>query len=180
MRERQGASDQVSARFYAPGYPSWTSIPSCGLQPDGLPRAAVRAVAIDRTRLAQRFIGLVEGFLTPLPAERPKQTPLSSFSLLGDWREKAAYRTGADMKEKTQTSSEPSWLDPRNDRKTPFTDAELNVLADDFIASMADTQAWQNLVTEVGEQRAREVVKQRLAAQDPNSLINWQPDGPLH
>jgi hypothetical protein len=24
------------------------------------------------------------------------------------------------------------------------------------------------------------VVKQRLAAQDANSLINWQPDGPLH
>jgi hypothetical protein len=84
------------------------------------------------------------------------------------------------MKEKTQTSSEPSWLDPRNDRKTPFADAELDVLADDFIARMADTQAWQDLVAEVGEQQAREVVKQRLAAQDANSLINWQPDGPLH
>jgi uncharacterized protein YgfB (UPF0149 family) len=82
------------------------------------------------------------------------------------------------MKEKTQTSSEPSWLDPRNDRKTPFTDAELDVLVDDFIAGMADTQAWQNLVTEFGEQQAREVVKQRLAAQGANSLINRQPDGP--
>ena len=84
------------------------------------------------------------------------------------------------MKEKTQTSSEPSWLDPRNDRKTPCTDAELNVLADDFIARMADTQVWQNLVAEVDEQQAREVVKQRLAGQDANNLINWQPDGPLH
>jgi hypothetical protein len=84
------------------------------------------------------------------------------------------------MKDKTQASSEPSWLDPRNDRKTPFTDAELDVLTDGFIARMADTQAWQELVSEVGEQQAREVVKQRLAAQDANSLINWQPDGPLH
>jgi hypothetical protein len=84
------------------------------------------------------------------------------------------------MKEKTQTSSEPSWLDPGNDRKRPFSDAELDVLADDFIARMVDTQAWQDLVAEVGEQRARELVKQRLAAQDANSLINWQPDGPLH
>jgi hypothetical protein len=84
------------------------------------------------------------------------------------------------MKDKTQASSEPSWLDPRNDRKTPFTDAELDALTDDFIARMADTQAWQELVSEVGEQQAREVVKQRLAAQDANSLINWQPDGPLH
>jgi len=84
------------------------------------------------------------------------------------------------MKEKTQTSSEPSWLDPRNDRNTPFTDAELDVLADDFIARMADTQAWQDLVAEVGEQQARQVVKQRLATQDANSLINWHADGPLH
>ena len=84
------------------------------------------------------------------------------------------------MKEKKQPSSEPAWLDPRNDRKTPFSDAELDVLADDFIARMADTQAWQDLVAEVGEQQAREVVKQLLAAQDANSLINWQPDGPLH
>ena len=84
------------------------------------------------------------------------------------------------MKEKTQTSSEPSWLDPRNDRKTPFTDAELDALAEDFIARMADTQAWQELVAEIGKQQAKEVLKQRLAAQDENSLINWQPDGPLH
>ena len=81
---------------------------------------------------------------------------------------------------KTQATSEPSWLDPRNDRKMPFTDAELDVLADDFIARMADTQAWQDLVAEVGEQQAKEVVKQRLAAQDANSLINWQPVGPSH
>ena len=90
--------------------------------------------------------------------------------------------TGAGHETKTQTSSEPSWLGPRNDRKTPFTDAELDVLvlADDFIARMADTQAWQDLVAEVGEQQAREVVKQRLAAEDANSLINRQPDGHLH
>jgi hypothetical protein len=96
------------------------------------------------------------------------------------WRLTCRTELEQDMKEKTQTTSEPSWLDPRNDRKTPFTDAELDALVDDFVARMADTQAWQHLVAEVGEQQAREVVKQRLAAQDANSLINWQPDGPLH
>jgi hypothetical protein len=85
-----------------------------------------------------------------------------------------------DMKDKTQTSVEPSWLDPRNDRKTPYTDSELDVLVDDFVARMADTQAWQNLVAEVGEQQARQVAKGQLAAQDANSLINWQPDGSSH
>ena len=84
------------------------------------------------------------------------------------------------MKEKAQTSCEPSWLDPRNDRKTPFSDAELDVLAEDFIARMEETKAWQDLVAEVGELKAREVLKQRLAAQDANNLINWQLHGPLH
>ena len=84
------------------------------------------------------------------------------------------------MYKKIETSSEPSWLDPRNDRKTPFTDAELEILANDFIAVMADTPAWQNLVAEVGERQAREVAKKRLATQDANSPLNWQPDGPLH
>ena len=59
------------------------------------------------------------------------------------------------MKEKSKTSVEPSWLDPRNDRKTPYTDAELDVFVDDFIARQAATEAWQNLVAEVGEQQAR-------------------------
>jgi hypothetical protein len=84
------------------------------------------------------------------------------------------------MKEKSQASSEPSWLDPCDDRKTPFTDAELDVLADDLIAMMADTRSWQDLLAEIGEKQARHMVKQRLAAQDSNNLINWQPYGPLH
>ena len=84
------------------------------------------------------------------------------------------------MKDKTPTSDQPSWLDPRHDRRTPFTDAELDILADDFIARMADTQAWKELVAEVGEPKARDVLKQRLAAQDANSLINWQLGGSLH
>jgi hypothetical protein len=85
-----------------------------------------------------------------------------------------------EMKARKQPDAEPSLLDARNDRKSPFTDAELDVMTDDFIARMADTQAWQDLVAEVGKEEAREVLKQRLAAQDANSLVNRQPDGPLH
>ena len=84
------------------------------------------------------------------------------------------------MKEKKQLDAEPAWLDPRNDRKTPFSDAELNVLADDFIAGMVAIKAWMDLVADLSEPKARDVLKQRLAAQDANSLINWQPDGPSH
>ena len=84
------------------------------------------------------------------------------------------------MPDKTHPASEPDWLDPVNDRKTPYTDAELDMLAADFIAMNRGTTAWRNLVAEVGEQEAAAVVKQRLAARDPRSLINWEPVGAKH
>jgi hypothetical protein len=84
------------------------------------------------------------------------------------------------MEDKPSKSSEPSRLDPSNDRKTPYSDAELDRLTDDQIAMLADTPAWRDLVADVGSQRAREIVKMRLAGRDPNSLVNWQPCGPVH
>ena len=84
------------------------------------------------------------------------------------------------MEDEASKSSEPTWLDPSNDRKTPYSDAELDRLTDDQMAMLADTPAWRNLVTDVGRQRAREIVKLRLAAPDPNSLVNWQPSGIGH
>ena len=84
------------------------------------------------------------------------------------------------MKKTEKSKLEPSWLDPNNDRKTPYSDAELDVFVEDFIARMADTKAWQDLVRDVGEEQARQILKERMATQDSNSLINWEPDGPLH
>ena len=83
------------------------------------------------------------------------------------------------MKSKDKLATDPPWLDPSNDRKTPYSDAELEVLAEDFIARMSDTTAWKQLVGDVGEEKARQVLKERLAAQDPNNLVNWEPDGLL-
>ena len=69
-------------------------------QANGLPPPHLRC-GNRRTLLAPRLIGLVEEFLTVPPAERPKQTPFFFiFQLLGDWREKAAYRTGAGHERK--------------------------------------------------------------------------------
>ena len=84
------------------------------------------------------------------------------------------------MDDEPSKSSEPPWLDSSNDRKTPYSDAELNRLTDDQIAMLADAPAWRDLVADVGSQRAREIVKLRLAGRDPNSLVNWQPGGLCH
>ena len=84
------------------------------------------------------------------------------------------------MEDEPSTSSEAAWLNAANERKTPYSDAELERLTDDQIALLADTPAWRNLVADVGSQRAREIVRLRLAGRDPNSLVNWLPSGPRH
>ncbi len=77
-------------------------------------------------------------------------------------------------------ASEPDWLNPANDRKVSFTDAELDRLASHFLAMNKDVAVWKDLVEKVGELEAIAVVKQRLAARDSNSLINWHPGGSMH
>ena len=64
---------------------------------------------------------------------------------------------GETMPEKTHPASEPDWLDPVNDRKTPYN---------------RDVPAWRSLIAEVGKQEATAIAKQRLADRDPLSLIN--------
>lgn len=84
------------------------------------------------------------------------------------------------MPSKTKYENEPDWLNPANDRKTPYTDAELDKLASDFLAMNKDVAVWKDLIARVGELEALAVVKQRLAARDPKSLINWSPSGSTH
>lgn len=84
------------------------------------------------------------------------------------------------MSRNTRPTSEPDWLNPANDRKPPFTDAELDMLAADFIAMNRDSAAWRIIVIAVGEQGATAIAKQRLAARDPLILINWKPVGAKH
>jgi hypothetical protein len=84
------------------------------------------------------------------------------------------------MPSKARDDIEPDWLNPANDRKTPYADAELDRLASDFLAMNKDVAVWKALIARVGESKALAVVKQRLAARDPKSLINCHPGGSTH
>lgn len=84
------------------------------------------------------------------------------------------------MSSKARDENEPDWLNPANDRETPYTDAELDRLAADFLAMNKDVAVWKTLITKVGEHEALAVAKERLAARDPRSLINWPPSGSTH
>jgi Protein of unknown function (DUF1186) len=60
---------------------------------EGLPREALKAASARRGEMAPLFLDEIENYLALEPAARAKQTPLFFiFHLLGEWREKVAYR----------------------------------------------------------------------------------------
>jgi hypothetical protein len=60
---------------------------------EGLPREALKAASAQRVEMLPLFLGEIENYLALEPATRAKPTPLFFiFHLLGEWREKAAYR----------------------------------------------------------------------------------------
>ena len=66
------------------------------------------------------------------------------------------------MEDRPWKGSEPSWLNPINDRKAPYSDAELDRLTDDQIAMLADTPAWWTLAASASSRQAREIVILRV------------------
>jgi hypothetical protein len=60
---------------------------------EGLPRDALNAATAQRDEMLPLFLEEIETYLALEPPVRPKQTPLFFiFHLLGEWREKAAYK----------------------------------------------------------------------------------------
>src|ERR1700745_3820795 len=60
---------------------------------DGLPREALKAASAQRVEMLPFFLEEIETYLALEPAGRAMPTPLFFiFHLLGEWREKAAYR----------------------------------------------------------------------------------------
>jgi hypothetical protein len=60
---------------------------------EGLPREALKAASARRVEMFPLFVQEIETYLALEPAARGKPTPLFFiFHLLGEWREKAAYR----------------------------------------------------------------------------------------
>jgi hypothetical protein len=60
---------------------------------EGLPEGALKAASAQRGEMVPLFLEEIEAYLALAPAARAKPTPLFFvFHLLGDWREKAAYR----------------------------------------------------------------------------------------
>ena len=74
---------------------------------------------------------------------------------------------------------EPDWMNPANDRKTPYADEEIELFVDGFILGLDDHE-WLAMKEELGEAKARQKIKAGIIHMDPKNLINITPDGAVH
>ena len=75
---------------------------------------------------------------------------------------------------------EPDWMNPANDRKTPYTEDELEEFAQGFMDSMSDTNAVKSLVKEVGKENAEKIVKKNIKKKHKYNLDNLPPNSTKH
>ena len=75
---------------------------------------------------------------------------------------------------------EPAWLKACNDRKSPYTEAELDRFADDCIAAMNDVPALNAMIESHGIQHTRAYLKAQFRRRDKNNLVNMYLTGRAH
>lgn len=75
-------------------------------------------------------------------------------------------------------TDEPDWVNPANDRKTPYTDEEIELFVDGFILGFEDE--WEDLKLKFGELTARQRNKNGFIANDENNLLNMESDDEVH
>ena len=78
------------------------------------------------------------------------------------------------MSKKKETNFEPDWINPSNDRKTPYSEEELDLFVKGFIDN--HKHQWKNLVSEMGENKAKEKVKDGFRKMDERHISNIDVD----
>ena len=69
---------------------------------------------------------------------------------------------------------EHDWMNPANDRKTPYTDEEIDTFVEDFIRGL-DEQEWLSMTAEYGEDKARKKIRAAIVKLDERNLANITP-----
>jgi hypothetical protein len=84
------------------------------------------------------------------------------------------------MSEKDKgAEQEPDWLDPANDRKTPYTDEEIEIFVEGFILGL-DEPEWSSMKSELGEAKARKKIRAGIIRMDDKNPINLSTKGTTH
>ena len=89
-------------------------------------------------------------------------------------------KTDKNADEHPDDWEEPPWMNPANDRRTPYTEEELELFAEGFIESMSDTEKLKSMIEKEGIDKVKEIVKDGFRKSDEKNLINTIVKGPLH
>ena len=77
------------------------------------------------------------------------------------------------------SDEKPDWVNPANDRKTPYTEKEIDTFVEDFILGL-DEQEWLSITAEYGEEKARERIRTAFINMEENNLVNISPKGSVN
>jgi hypothetical protein len=77
------------------------------------------------------------------------------------------------------SDKEPDWMNPANDRKTPYTKEEIEIFVDGFILGL-DDQDWLAMKSDLGEEKARENIRAGIVKMDERNIVNITPKGSVH
>jgi hypothetical protein len=159
---------------------------------EGLPREALKAATAQRDEILPLFIEEIETFLALEPAAREKPTPLFFiFHLLGEWREKTAYRALARLLRLTRpevdrifgdgitTTSHPVMAAVFDGDPEPLYDIILDPNAEEFIrAGMCEALAMVTLRGELDRAVAGRFLRDSFIEIEPQAQnyvwVGWQ------
>jgi hypothetical protein len=77
------------------------------------------------------------------------------------------------------SDKKPDWMNSANDRKTPYTDEEIDTFVEDFILGL-DEQEWLSMTSEHGEENARKKIRAAFLKMDERNLVNITPEGSVN
>ena len=77
------------------------------------------------------------------------------------------------------SDNEPDWMNPANDRKTPYTEEEIDAFVEDYILGL-DNQEWLSMTSQYGEHKTREIIRADFVKRDVNNLANMTPKGSIN
>jgi len=83
------------------------------------------------------------------------------------------------MKNGNGPDKELDWVNSANDRKTPYTEEEIDTFVEDFIRGL-DEQEWLSIAAEYGEEKARQRIRTAFVNMDQNNLVNMTPKGSIN
>ena len=74
---------------------------------------------------------------------------------------------------------EPDWMNSANDRKTPYTEEEIDTFVEDFIRCL-DEEEWLSITAKYGDEKARQRIRTAFVNMDENNLVNMTPKGSVN